>query len=269
MIVDAHVHLLPDRLAAKIRAFFDAGLAAPLAYPIDHDIVRARLAAAGVDRLWSLPYAHRSDIADGLNASMAEIAARPGPVEIIGGATVHPDDPDPLATLRHAVEDLGLRVLKLHCSVGGYAPNDPRLDPVWAYVAEIRLPAVVHVGHAVSGRTAADELVPLGDVAARFPEARLVIAHCGLEAVDAALDLLEAHRHVHADLTPVLTEPVVIPPDRLDAVAAKLLFGSDAPNTGIEVEHGLAAVRALPLRADVIDGILGANANALLAGVRT
>jgi predicted TIM-barrel fold metal-dependent hydrolase len=266
VIVDAHVHLLPGRLAVKVRAFLEQGVAR-MAYPIDHDVVLAQLAACGVGQLWNLPYAHKAGIADGLNESMAEIAGVAGPVGIISGATVHPADPDPVSILRRAVEDLGSRVLKLHCSVGDYAPDDPRLDGVWAYAQDIHLPVVVHVGHGVNGCTTADELAPLGAVATRFPEARIVIAHSAHEAVDAALDLVEAHDHVHADLTPVVTSPVVIPAGRLAAVAPKLQFGSDAPNTAIEVGAGLTRVRELPLARSLIDGILGGHAAALVAGV--
>jgi hypothetical protein len=35
-IVDAHTHLLPGRLAEKVRAFFDANMDGDLAYPLDH-----------------------------------------------------------------------------------------------------------------------------------------------------------------------------------------------------------------------------------------
>jgi predicted TIM-barrel fold metal-dependent hydrolase len=268
-IVDSHTHLLPGRLAEKVRAFLDAHLAGAIVYPLDHGLVRDRLAADGVDEVWSLPYAHKPGVADGLNVSMAQTARRSGSVSVVGGATVHPGDPDPAAVLRRGVEDLGLRVLKLHCSVGDYRPDDPRLIPTWEYAGEIRLPVVVHAGHAVSGRTEVDDLAAVGTVAARHPDATIVIAHCGHRAVDAALDLVERHANVYADLTPVMAEPVVVPPGRLEAVAPKLLFGSDAPNTGIEVGTGMAAVRALPLSDDVKAAILGGTASALVAAVRS
>jgi uncharacterized protein len=264
VVVDSHVHLLPGRLAEKVRAFFGDNLDGLIVYPLDHGEVRDRLGAAGVHQVWSLPYAHKPGVADGLNVSMAEVAGRPGGVQVVGGATVHPADPDPVAVLRRGVEDLGLRVLKLHCSVGDYRPDDARLDGVWERAAEIGVPVVVHAGHAVSGRTEATELAPVGVVATRHPGARIVIAHCGHRAVDAALDLVERHANVYADLTPVVDEPVRLPIERLGSVAPKLLFGSDAPNTAIEVGAGLTAVRDLPLSEEVKAGILGGTATTLL-----
>ena len=106
MIVDAHVHLLPGRLAEKVRAFFAAHMATehrdhvqPFAYPIDHAAVLTSMAADGVDRVWSFSYAHKPGIAAGLNEAAATTAAAfaSGPVEVVGGGTVHPADDDPAA----------------------------------------------------------------------------------------------------------------------------------------------------------------------------
>ena len=46
--VDAHVHLLPGRLAEKVRGFFEAGGLVDLVYPLDHGEVCERLAADGI-----------------------------------------------------------------------------------------------------------------------------------------------------------------------------------------------------------------------------
>ena len=156
-MVDAHVHLLPTRLQAAIRGFFDRyGIdSGRFAYPADHGDVCDRLAAEGVSEVWSLPYARRPGSAAGLNKSMAGLVAarRGGPVQVTGGCTVHPGDDQPLTIVRSAVEDMGLRVLKLHCSVGDFTPDDPRLGPVWEYSAEVALPVVLHAGHAADGHT--------------------------------------------------------------------------------------------------------------------
>jgi uncharacterized protein len=272
-VVDAHVHLLPERLGKAIRGVFaDHGLGlGTWRYPLDHDEAIRLLAAEGVTQAWTLPYARRPGTAAGLNQSSAAVAAAhsSGPVEIVGGATVHPGDDDPAAVVRAGVEDLGLRVLKLHCSVGDYRPDDPRLDPVWAYVSEIRLPVVVHAGHAVSGHTNPDEIVPVRTVAERWPEARVVVAHCGHHAVDATLDLIATHAQVHADLTPVVRDPVALPADRVAALAHRLLFGSDCPNTAVTVTENLDALDRLDPGPSALAAILGGNARRLQADIRT
>jgi predicted TIM-barrel fold metal-dependent hydrolase len=271
-LVDAHVHLLPPRLQAAIRGFFDRhGIdSGRFAYPADHGEICDRLAAEGISEVWSLPYARRPGSAADLNASMAGLAAarRGGPVRVIGGCTVHPGDDQPVTLVRSAVEDLGLRVLKLHCSVGDFRPDDPRLDPVWGYAAEIALPVVLHAGHAPDGHTGEAELEPVAEVARRHPGARVIIAHCGHAASQAALRLVAGHEHVYADLTPVIHHPVRVPAAQLSALAGKLLFGSDAPNTGLTVTELLDRLDGGQLPERAWAALTGGTARRLVGDVR-
>lgn len=273
-VVDAHVHLLPPRLQAAIRGFFHTrGFPRDgFAYPADPAQACDRLAAEGISEAWSLPYARRPGSAAELNAAMARFAAGHADgaaVKVIGGCTVHPADDRPAGLVRTAVEDLGLRVLKLHCSVGDFTPDDRRLDPVWAYASAVALPVVLHAGHAPDGHTEAAELVPVETVARRYPAARIIIAHCGHTASDVALRLVARHPGVHADLTPVLRQPVRPDPAALAAVAGKVLFGSDAPNTGLSVSSQLALLADGGLTAADRVAITGGTARRLIGGVRT
>lgn len=271
-VVDAHVHLLPGRLGEKVREFFLMGFRPDeLAYPTDHAVILERLAAEGVDEAWHLPYVHKTGLAVGVNEASAATAAAAadGPVSVVPGASVHPADDDPLGIVRSAVEDLGCRVLKIHSSVGDHDADDPRLDAVWAYVSAVRLPVVVHVGHAVSGQTEGAELAPVAQVAERHPEARIILAHCAMPATAAALALMDAHPHVHADLTPVVRTPVVVPAADAERLADRLLLGSDAPNTPITSAQTRAAIEALGLSPAAEAAITGGTARRLQAEIRT
>ena len=271
-MVDAHVHLLPPRLQNAIRGFFDRyGIdSGHFAYPADAGEVCDRLAAEGVSEVWSLPYARRPGSAADLNKSMAGLVAarRGGPVWVTGGCTVHPGDDQPLTIIRSAVEDMGLRVLKLHCSVGDFTPDDPRLDPVWAYSAEVALPVVLHAGHAADGHTDDGELQPVAEVARRHPGARVIIAHCGHTASRAALRLVAGHEHVYADLTPVIHHAVRPPAAELTALAGKILFGSDAPNTGLTVTQLLDGLAVPGLPEGAWAALTGGTARRLISEVR-
>jgi uncharacterized protein len=266
-MIDSHVHLLPDRLAAKIRAFFDRGAPTQMAYPLDHGFVLDRLAEAGVTKVWSLPYAHKPSVSEGMNVSLAEIARTAHSVTVINGSTVHPGDDDPLAVVRRAVEDHGSKVLKLHCSVGDFAIDTPQLDPVWEYSSEHRLPVVIHLGHHTNGFTETDELDPIETVAERFPEAVIIIAHCGHRAAAKALDIIERRTSVYADLTPVVFEPVALPLGRAQQLHTKLLFGTDAPNTAITAEAALDHLRAQSLTHEAWQAITHDNAERLSSAV--
>jgi len=266
-VVDSHVHLLPGRLGVKVREFFEAGGLVTLAYPLDHAEICDRLAEEGVGTVWALPYTHRPGVAAWLNEESAVTAARPLAVDVVGGATVHPGDDDPLGVVRHAVEDLDLRVLKLHCSVGDHEPTDPRLTPVWEYVEQVSLPVVVHAGHSVIGTTLAEELGPIDEVARRHPGAPIVIAHCGHHAVAEAVELVARHPNVYADLTPVVSEAVEIAPADARRIGHKLLLGSDAPNTMLTASDCLDRVDALELSAAQRADVTGGTARRLIAAV--
>jgi predicted TIM-barrel fold metal-dependent hydrolase len=261
MIVDTHVHLLPERLAAAIRAFFEQHMPDAMLYPWQLAPARASIQAAGVERCWSLPYAHKPGMASALNRWMAETFGGDPLVE--PGGTVHPGD-DVAAVVGEALDDLGLRLMKLHCSVGKFAPDDPRLDPLWKRVSEMGWPVVVHAGHAIDGRTDAAEIAPIGRVATRWPEARIIVAHCGAPAVTATIALMHEHRSLYADLTPVIDDVTPVDSRVLHGLAHRLLFGSDAPNTGVRIEDAIAHVRGFGLSEAHTDAILGGNARTLL-----
>lgn len=262
MLVDAHTHLLPERLAAKIRRFFEMRGSPRLVYPYKPGPAREALARAGVDRCWSLPYAHRGGVAEGLNRWMAETFG-PDPF-VVPGATVHPDD-DVAAVVREA-RVLGLRVFKIHCSVGAFDADDARLDPLWAHAAASGCPVVVHGGRAPEGTATGDEIAAIARAAARFPAARVIVAHFGAPAVASVARLIRQTSSVYADLTPMVATPIQPARALLAGIEGRVLFGSDTPTVGVTIESSIGRVRALGLAPDDEAAILGGTAEALLAG---
>lgn len=263
MTVDSHVHILPERLAVAVRAYFDRHIPGAIVHPVDRAHLFGMLADEGVTEVWNLPYAHRPGMGEDLNAAMAGITD--GSVVVRPGCTVHPADDRPGEVIERAAEVHGSEVVKLHCSVGSFDPDDERLDPVYEAAGRLGMPVVVHVGHGVDGRTEADEVRRLGPAARRHGATTFVLAHMGHPATVAGLDLMRAHPNIWADLTPVLSDPVALPSDAGD-VAERIMFGSDTPNTGRtitrlrdDLAHLDETVRA---------GILGDNARRLLAATR-
>jgi len=257
--------LLPDRLARAIRRFFNEHGAREFEYPLDIGVVLDRHLADGIDTVWNLPYAHKSGMATALNDSMLEISSAHGGhgVTIVPGCTVHPDDNDPTADFEAAV-DAGARVLKLHCSVGDYQPDDVRLSGVLESAGARGVPVVIHAGHGIDGFTAADELAPIGRAAAQHPEASLILAHFGHSAFDEAVLLMDAHPNLLADLTPVTFSTVPITAVVADRLQDRILFGTDAPNTGHTASSLVATLRATGLAGESFDTILSGNAQRLV-----
>jgi predicted TIM-barrel fold metal-dependent hydrolase len=266
VIVDCHTHLLPDRLAVAIRRFFSDHGVAEFHYPLDHREVLDRHLADGINTVWNLPYAHKSGMARALNASMIEVSAALAdhPVDVVPGCTVHPDDGDPVAEFTDAV-DAGARVLKLHCSVGAYEADDPRLGGVLDAAGDRGVPVVIHAGHGVDGFTAAEELAPIGRAAEQHRGTAIILAHFGHHAFDDAVELLGEHSNLIADLTPVTFSPVPITAEVADRYADRILFGTDAPNCGHPASHLLDLLRSTGASEATLESICSGNARRLLS----
>ncbi|CAB4611366.1 unannotated protein [freshwater metagenome] len=272
-VVDSHVHLLPGRLGEKVRAFFDAGIGSrlQLAYPNNHDYVVESLHREGVDAFWTLPYAHKSGVARGLNEASAATAQQfaEAPIQIIPGLTVHPGDDDAVTIVQDAVDSLALRVLKLHCSVGSFTIDDPQLKPVFAFANERRLPVIVHLGHNVNGRTEAEELPSIAKVSDDYPDVPMILAHCGHHSAPTALQLMREHPSLYADLTPVVSEFPDVDVESLEELSDRILFGTDAPNTTISVTKCLQWLSEMNLSRNALSSIVGENASRLTSQVAT
>ena len=260
-IVDAHTHLLPDRLALAIRSYFEERICSHLAYPPLSDASRAELRDRGVARCWTLPYAHRKDVASKFNRWAAETFAS-DPL-VVPGATVHPED-SVSHVLDEALGELRLPLVKLHCSVGNFPADDPRLDPLWKRVSAEGRPVVVHAGRAVAGTTAEADIDCIARVAERWPDAKLIVAHCGSPAVSATLKLLRTSRSVYADLAPVVRDPIPLRADDIAGIEHRILFGSDMPNVAVRLEAGISQVMGWNLPDAACAAILGETADSLI-----
>jgi predicted TIM-barrel fold metal-dependent hydrolase len=102
---------------------------------------------------------------------------------------------------------------------------------------------------------------------ARWLNQESVVAHAGHPATAAVLALMQRHPNLHADLTPVVTDAVELPAETLRRFSDRLLFGSDAPNTGLAVPTLTARLRETGLDEPTLSRILGGNADRLIAAV--
>jgi uncharacterized protein len=266
-IVDVHTHFMPDRVLAKVWAYFDdigplTGRRWPIAYRADEDERVATLRAFGVRAFTSMIYPHKPGMAAWLNSWAAGFAARTP--DCLRTATFYPE-PEAARYVRQAVES-GARVFKCHVQVGAFDPNDPLLDPVWGLLAEAGVPVVTHCGSGpVPGRhTGPDPIERLLD---RHPGLRLIVAHMGMPEYGAFLDLAERHEGVHLDTTMAFTDfcetfaPFPSPErKRLADLGERILFGSDFPNIPYAYPHAVEALTRLDLGDDWMRGVLHGNA---------
>lgn len=271
-IIDVHTHFMPDRVMAKVWAYFDSagplvGRPWPITYRDEEDQRLATLRSFGVRSFTSMIYPHKPAMAAWLNSWSARFAARTP--DCLHTATFFPE-PDAERYVHEAVAG-GARVFKSHLQVGDYDPNDELLDPVWGLLAESGIPVVIHCGSgpAPAKHTGPD---PVARLLARHPGLRLVIAHMGMPEYSDFLDLAARHPTVHLDTTMAFTDfseasapfPRAELP-RLADLGDRILFGTDFPNIPYPYVHALEALARLDLGDDWLRAVCHHNAARLFA----
>ncbi|MGN6575255.1 MAG: amidohydrolase family protein [Nocardioides sp.] len=269
-LFDVHVHFLPPRVMAKVRAQFDSagpliGRPWPLEYRGDDDELVARLRALGVRRFSALPYAHRPGIAEFLNDWAAGFADQVP--EVLRSATLYPEE----GVEKYVGEriEAGAEVFKVHVQVGDFDLTDPLLDRAWGLLEDAGTPVVIHAN---SGPVANDHTGP-GPMAAllrRHPRLVAVLAHMGAPEYAEFIALAEQHERVYLDTTMAFTdffeEMAAFPRDllpRLRDLEGRVLLGSDFPNIPYPYAHQLESLERLGLGGDWLRAVCWHNAVAL------
>lgn len=270
-LADIHVHFLPERMQQKVWAYFDQapshyGRSWPVTYRTDVDRRLAILAKLRLRAVPALTYPHKAGMATWLNDWGRQFAAdHPA---VLPCATVFPE-PGAADYLGRALQQ-GARLVKMHVQVGGYAPDDPLLEPVWELLAASGTPVVIHAGSGpVRGRHTGPD--PVRRVLRRYPDLVLVVAHAGLPDYDAFADLAQEYRNVHLDTTMVGTDFTQqfapMPPGyaaRLAGLVDKVVLGTDFPTIPYRYAHQLTALSRLGLGDDWMRAVLWHNGARLM-----
>ena len=132
---------------------------------------------------------------------------RAHPDDLIGMAAVNPrfrGVKAAVAELVRAIEELRLTGLKLYPMYDHYAVNDRDIAfPVFAQAMELDIPVMVHMS-TTPVRDAPlqyGQPILLDDVARRFPELRLLVAHAGFPWVDECIALVGRHENMFMDIS--------------------------------------------------------------------
>ncbi len=208
---------------------------------------------------------------------VAEFVAR-APEKLIGFACCDPTQPEHFDELTYAITHLKLRGVKMGPIYAGFDPRDPLCDPVYRYCQANGLPILFHTGTTFNHNAPLNFGRPwlFDEVAIRFPDLRLVLAHVGHPFSDECLVTIRKHPHVYADISALYYRPWQFYNTLIAAqeyrVTHKLLFGTDFPFArGQESIQGLRQVNhiigasGLPrVSEQAIDDILGRDALGLL-----
>jgi predicted TIM-barrel fold metal-dependent hydrolase len=172
--------------------------------------------------------------ADKANDATAALVAA-APEKVIGFMTVWPEAPDALDEMERAYHDLKLRGLKLGPNYQNFDPLGKNALRVYAKAQALNLPIMFHQGTSPVRDAPLRYAHPLvmDEVAIRFPELRIVMAHIGHPWEADCLVVIRKHPHVYADVSGRFYRPLSFYNGlRLAyewAVMDKLLLGSDYP----------------------------------------
>jgi uncharacterized protein len=275
--IDVHTHAevslsghdgLPAELRAGASKYFASDVL-PTAQ-IVADYYRERSLAAVV---FSVDHESVTGVAPVPNEEIAAIAAANADV-LIPFASIDPArGVDGVRAAKRLIAEHGVRGFKFHPNLQAFFPNDRIAYPLYEVIAEAGLPALFHTGHSGIGsgvpggggiRLKYSNPMNVDDVAADFPELKIVLAHPSFPWQDEAISVCLHKPNVWIDLSgwsPKYFPPILIQYANT-LLKRKMLFGSDFPL--ITPDRWLADFAELDLKDEVRPLILKENAIDLL-----
>lgn len=258
MVIDAHAHIFPDKIAEKavegIGSFYDLKMRFDGKVSTLLDIG----ARVGVDKFIVQSVATTPAQVQHINDFIAE-SVRQYPDKLIGFCTIHPDFPDIEGEIDRA-EKMGLKGVKIHPDFQRFCIDDEKALRIYRHI-EGRLPILVHTGDFRYEYSKPRRMARVLDM---FPKLDVIGAHFG--GWSEWQDVAEAYkgRRIYVDTSSSLYE---LPPERarmlIDTFGVDyVLFGTDYPMWNAEEE--LKYIDKIPLTAEEKEKILHKNAERLL-----
>lgn len=188
MIIDAHVHCSGrERTDDVLRTFDDA--------EVDVAVLLAPFLSPGYSM-------HDYASLDRANQHLAELV-RGHADRLVGFAVLNPKMPEARQRLRHAVETLGLRGLKMVPS--GWYPYDEVVLPLYEEAASLRIPILFHSGIFIDGKSSRYCRPSFYEAVRDYPGLKVTLAHLGWPWTDEsnAVGLIDLINGVPPDEAPI------------------------------------------------------------------
>jgi uncharacterized protein len=161
------------------------------------------------------------------------------PRELIGFLSVDPTQPGWEDELIEGHQDLKMSGIKLLSMYAGFCPNDRKLDHLWEYATRHGLPVLLHTGTTFVAQAPLACTLPrlLDDVAIRYPDVKLVLAHLSHPYEGECVVTIRKHPNVYADCSALHYRPFQLYHSLMlvqeYGVWHKVLFGTDYPFTTV------------------------------------
>jgi predicted TIM-barrel fold metal-dependent hydrolase len=174
---------------------------------------------------------------------------------------------------RRLIRDFGIRGFKFHPTMQGFYPNDRSAYVLYEAIAEANGIALFHTGQTGVGagmpggmgmRLKFSNPIYIDDVAADFPDMRIILAHPSFPWQEEALAVATHKPNVYIDLSGWSPKyfPQILIQYANTLLKHKMLFGSDWP--AITPDRWLSDFQTIDIRDEVRPLILKENAARLL-----
>lgn len=254
MIIDCHLHVWPDHIAAAMQQQRPAGM--PLRFDGTLDGLLETMDEAGIDKGLALGVGIKASVVAKTNEFIGSVPRD----RLVPFGTVHPEL-SVEENLEH-LRDNGIVGVKLHPLFQSLSLADPRVHDILAGLAEEGIPVITHVG-AGADPEANDRGAPalLRRVVDDLPGLQVIACHYGgYHRLDEAEEHIVGSRvTLETSWPPTMAE---LDPERIVRLirehgADRVVYGSDWPMADPAAE--IAAIRRLGLTPEEEAAILGGN----------
>mgnify|MGYP002412078100 FL=1 len=184
---------------------------------------------------------------------------REEPSLIEGYCYVNPGNPDAPDVLKKGIEEYGMSGMKLWVAT---FCDDPRVFPLIERCIDYKVPVLIHTFYKAVGQLPYESLGSnVAALAARYPEAKLLMAHMGADCLR-ELKPIQPYPNVSVD-----TSGSIFRRDDIDYAkkllgADRIVFGTDMPGISFLLNYG--QIEEADLTPDEKKAVFGGNALRLL-----
>ena len=230
---------------------------------------------ARIERAVLVPIDCRRARKDGVSSNEQVVELSRMSDRFIGFASIDPLKRGAVRELESAVEEMGLKGLKLDPCLQDFPPGDPKAFAVYEAAAALGIPLLIHTGMSWSPETplALGHPLLLEPAIRRWPTLSVVLAHFGWPWVWEATALALKYPNVYLDTSCLYYDgpkeffqfvfSKQIPTTVIErSLRNRVVFGSNYPR--VEIKNMVHALRSLALTESCLNKILGENAERLL-----
>lgn len=234
MVIDAHCHIYPDKIADKAAHSTGRFYSLPTTYDGKVSTLLENGAKAGIDKFIVQSVATTPKQVSSINKFIAaEVAAHPD--KLYGLGTLHPDSEDIRADVEELVS-LGLGGVKLHPDIQQFKLDDYRCLKIYELCEEFKLPVLLHTGDSRYDYSNPNRLIPILDI---YDKMVVVGAHFGGWSMwDEASKLLADRENFYVDCS---SSFYALSDAKIREIIARygvdrVLFGTDYPMWSVETD---------------------------------